>query len=106
MYCVNENEIVLKTHKLCTIYESDDESQQDSLQISRRSSISCIDDNQLHEAEVVNLLKLTNYSIQTVQHDIQHIQKHLEVLERNIKRITKNGSILKIQMELQQETLE
>ncbi|CAL5988040.1 Hypothetical_protein [Hexamita inflata] len=110
MYCVNENEIVLKTHKLRTIVESADESKYESPRVSRCSSQSsfdqCDEDNELELVQVTILIKLTNYSLQTVSHDISRVEFHCDVLERNIKRITNNSTKLMEQLEVQDEALE
>ncbi|CAL5970882.1 Hypothetical_protein [Hexamita inflata] len=110
MYCVNESEIVLKTHKLRTIVESAEESKYESPRVSRCSSQSsfdeCDEDDELELAQVMILVKLTNYSMQTVQNDIWRIEFHCDVLERNIKRITNNSTKLMEQLEEQEEALE
>ncbi|CAL5970888.1 Hypothetical_protein [Hexamita inflata] len=110
MYCVNESEIVLKTHKLRTIAESAEESKYESPRVSRCSDQSsfdeCDEDDELELAHVMILLKLTNYSLQTVSHDISRIEFHNDVLERNIQRITRNSKLLLTKIELQDKTLE
>ncbi|CAL5988066.1 Hypothetical_protein [Hexamita inflata] len=105
MYSVTDNEIILKTHKLCTIQERDEESWQESPRMSRCSSEFEFDgenDSELQAIEVINLLKLTNYSLQTVQNAVSHVEFHFELLERNIKRVTKNCFRLMVQLELQE----
>ncbi|CAL5970883.1 Hypothetical_protein [Hexamita inflata] len=106
MYSVTENEIILKMHELCTIQERDEESRQESPRMSRCSSEFEFDgenDSELKAIEVINLLKLTNYSLQTVQNTVSHIEFHFELLERNIKRVTKNCSKLMVQLEILEE---
>ncbi|CAL6097097.1 Hypothetical_protein [Hexamita inflata] len=104
MYIVNDKEIIIKVHKLCTIYERDEESQYESPRMSRCSSQNMLDDDnedtQISAVQLINLLKLTNYSLQTVYHDVLYIQNHFDNLERNIKRVIRNSTKLIMKLEL------
>ncbi|CAL5970874.1 Hypothetical_protein [Hexamita inflata] len=103
MYCIHK-EIILKQHKLCTIYERNDKQYQETPIISRSCSqykLQSEEDNQLLAVEVVNLLKLTNYSIKTVQYDIQYLQMHSDTLERNINKLTRRNNKLILKLKIQ-----
>ncbi|CAL6097101.1 Hypothetical_protein [Hexamita inflata] len=91
MYSSSESEIILKMHKLCTIYESAHE-QSERIQSELSSSFIFENDDELKAVQVLNLLKLTGFTLRTIKHDIQYIQNHLDNVELNIQRITKNGA--------------
>ncbi|CAL5970859.1 Hypothetical_protein [Hexamita inflata] len=80
----DSNQVILRGHKLCTIYES---VESESPLCSRQNSI--IIEHELNFYQISNLLKLTNFELKTVERDLETIQKQTEWVERNTERMLK-----------------
>ncbi|CAL5970850.1 Hypothetical_protein [Hexamita inflata] len=85
-----QSEIIRKMHKLCTIQESDHE-QSEGIKLELNSSFTFENNDELKEVQVLNLLKLTGFTLHTIKIDLQRIIRHMDNIELNIRKISNNG---------------